>query len=84
MLDEIKTSMRIVRGVNYSVGKQHFTVIVLCYLSQLSTFSAALNDVYDETQMAVCSLPVEKEEVYAHIICMCFYIRIYYIHLTLQ
>ena len=48
------------RGVNYSVGKQHFTVIVLCYLSQLSTFSAALNDVYDETQMAVCSLPVEK------------------------
>ncbi|XP_065901837.1 uncharacterized protein [Dysidea avara] len=60
MLDEIKTSMRIMRGVNYSVGKQHFTVIVLCYLSQLSTISAALNDVYDETQMAVCSLPVEK------------------------
>ena len=88
MSQEIKHSTRVVRGINYSIGRQDFVVNVFCQLHYLGILRDVLSDVFDKTQLAICALPQKKKGSY----CICTYnyvatcIHMYvdkYIHIAL-
>jgi len=57
----IKNSVRIVRNINYNIGRQDFVVMLLCQLYCLSLLSDVLSEICDSAQLTICVLPQKKE-----------------------
>ena len=68
-LQEIKHSLRIIRGVNYSVARQSFYAFIFCQLSSLNYLHITLKGIAEGVQQAVCAVPrKERGNIIKHYI----------------